>query len=117
MMLGLRNFVVQVRLHDETVVTFQQVLPEEVIAWPTRLLLILLVLLVSVAVLAALVRALTATDRWPTPPPNWAATFAAAAGRIRAVGSPSRRRRLQHHAGSADSLYRGSRPYPRRDVP
>ena len=60
MMLGLRNFVVQVRLHDQTVVTFQQVLPEEVIAWPTRLLLILLVLLVSVAVLAALaVRALT----------------------------------------------------------
>jgi signal transduction histidine kinase len=36
------------------------VLPEEVIAWPARLLLILLVLLVSVAVLAALaVRALT----------------------------------------------------------
>ncbi|HRX60946.1 MAG TPA: ATP-binding protein [Candidatus Competibacter sp.] len=60
MMMGLRNFVVQVRLHDGAVVTFQQILPEEVIAWPTRLLLILLVLLVSVAVLAALaVRALT----------------------------------------------------------
>ena len=60
MMLGLRNFVVQVRLRDDATVTFQQVLPEEVIAWPARLLLILLVLLVSVAVLAALaVRALT----------------------------------------------------------
>jgi signal transduction histidine kinase len=60
MMLGLRNFVVQVRLRDGATVTFQQVLPEEVIAWPVRLLLILLVLLVSVAVLAALaVRALT----------------------------------------------------------
>ncbi|MFO1419885.1 MAG: HAMP domain-containing protein [Candidatus Competibacteraceae bacterium] len=59
MMMGLRNFVVQVRLHDGATVTFQQVLPEEVIAWPARLLLILLVLLVSVAVLAALaVRAL-----------------------------------------------------------
>ena len=60
MMLGLRNFVVQVRLRDGATVTFQQVLPEEVIAWPVRLLLILLVLLVSVAVLAALaVRTLT----------------------------------------------------------
>ncbi|HRD64624.1 MAG TPA: ATP-binding protein [Candidatus Competibacter sp.] len=60
MMMGLRNFVVQVRLRDGATVTFQQVLPEEVIAWPGRLLLILLVLLVSVAMLAALaVRALT----------------------------------------------------------
>lgn len=60
MMLGLRNFVVQVRLQDGATVTFQQVLPEEIIAWPTRLLLILLILLISVAVLAALaVRALT----------------------------------------------------------
>ena len=60
MMMGLRNFVVQARLRDGATVTFQQVLPEEVIAWPGRLLLILLVLLVSVAVLAALaVRALT----------------------------------------------------------
>ena len=60
MMLGLRNFIVQVRLRDGATVTFQQVLPEEVIAWPARLLLILLVLLVSVAILAALaVRALT----------------------------------------------------------
>ncbi|MFO1421704.1 MAG: ATP-binding protein [Candidatus Competibacteraceae bacterium] len=60
MMLGLRNFVVQVRLGDGATVTFQQMLPEEVIAWPVRLLLILLVLLISVAVLAALaVRALT----------------------------------------------------------
>ncbi|MDS4040869.1 MAG: ATP-binding protein [Candidatus Competibacter sp.] len=59
MMMGLRNFIVQVRLRDGATVTFQQVLPEEVIAWPARLLLILLVLLVSVAVLAALaVRAL-----------------------------------------------------------
>ncbi len=42
--------------------TFEQVLPEEVIAWPVRLLLILLVLLVSVVVLAGLaVRTLT----WP----------------------------------------------------
>ncbi|HOB60600.1 MAG TPA: ATP-binding protein [Candidatus Competibacteraceae bacterium] len=60
LMLGLRNFVVQVRLHDGAVATFQQVLPEEVIAWPVRLLLILSTLLVSVAVLAAwAVRALT----------------------------------------------------------
>ncbi len=60
MMLGLRNFVVQVRLGDGATVTFQQMLPEEVIAWPVRLLLILLVLLISVAVLAALaVRTLT----------------------------------------------------------
>ncbi len=60
MMMGLRNFIVQVRLRDGATVTFQQVLPEEVIAWPARLLLILLVLLVSVAILAALaVRALT----------------------------------------------------------
>ncbi|MBS1221901.1 MAG: histidine kinase [Proteobacteria bacterium] len=60
MMLGLRNFVVQVRLRDGATVTFQQMLPEDVIAWPVRLLLILLVLLVTVALLAALaVRALT----------------------------------------------------------
>jgi len=60
MMLGLRNFVVQVRLVDGATITFQQILPEEVIAWPARLLLILLILLVSVVVLAALaVRALT----------------------------------------------------------
>ena len=60
MLLGLRNFVVQVRLRDGATVTFQQVLPEEVIAWPGRLLLILLVLLASVAILAGLaVRALT----------------------------------------------------------
>ena len=60
MMLGLRNFVVQVRLRDGATVTFQQMLPEDVIAWPARLLLILLVLLVTVALLAALaVRALT----------------------------------------------------------
>lgn len=60
MMLGLRNFVVQVRLRDGATLTFQQVLPEDVIAWPVRLLLILLVLLTSVALLAALaVRALT----------------------------------------------------------
>ncbi len=38
MMLGLRNFVVQARLRDGAVATFQQVLPEEVIAWPVRLL-------------------------------------------------------------------------------
>lgn len=60
MMLGLRNFLVQVRLRDGATVTFQQVLPEDVIAWPVRLLLLLVVLLVTVAVLAALaVRALT----------------------------------------------------------
>lgn len=53
MLLGLRNFVVQIRLRDGATVTFEQVLPEEIIAWPARLLLILLVLLVSVAVLAA----------------------------------------------------------------
>jgi len=54
MMLGLRNFVVQVRLSDGATATFQQVLPEDVIAWPVRLLLILLILLVSVVALAAL---------------------------------------------------------------
>ncbi len=60
MMMGLRNFVVQVRLHDGATVTFQQTLPEDVIAWPARLLLILVVLLASVAILAAwAVRALT----------------------------------------------------------
>jgi len=60
MMLGLRNFVVQARLHDGAVATFQQVLPEEVIAWPLRLLLTLLIVLVSVTGLAALaVRTLT----------------------------------------------------------
>lgn len=60
MLLRLRNFLVQVRLRDGATVTFQQVLPEEVIAWPTRLLLTLLVLLASVAILVALaVRALT----------------------------------------------------------
>ncbi|MBL8259569.1 MAG: HAMP domain-containing protein [Candidatus Competibacteraceae bacterium] len=60
MALGLRNFIVQVRLRDGETVTFQQVLPEEVIAWPARLLLILLILIVSVALLAGLaVRALT----------------------------------------------------------
>ncbi len=60
MMMGLRNFVVQVRLRDGTTVTFQQTLPEEVIAWPVRLLLILVVLLASVTLLSALaVRALT----------------------------------------------------------
>ena len=50
-LLGLRNFVVQVQLRDGAIVTFQQVLPEDVIAWPVRALLILLVLLVSVALL------------------------------------------------------------------
>lgn len=60
MMMGLRNFVVQARLHDGAVATFQQMLPEEVIAWPLRLLLTLLIVLVSVAGLAALaVRTLT----------------------------------------------------------
>ena len=60
MMMGLRNFVVQVRLRDGATVTFQQVLPEDVIAWPARLLLILVVLLASVALLTAwAVRALT----------------------------------------------------------
>ena len=60
MMMGLRNFVVQVRLQDGVTVTFQQVLPQDVIAWPVRLLLILVVLLASVALLSALaVRALT----------------------------------------------------------
>ena len=60
MMMGLRNFVVQVRLRDGATVTFQQTLPEDVIAWPVRLLLILVVLLASVALLSALaVRALT----------------------------------------------------------
>ena len=60
MMLGLRNFVVQARLRDGAVATFQQVLPEEVIAWPLRLLLTLLTVLVSVTGLAALaVRTLT----------------------------------------------------------
>lgn len=60
MRVGLSNFIVQIRLRDGATVTFQQVLPEEIIAWPVRLLLILFVLLVSVAVLAALaVRALT----------------------------------------------------------
>ncbi len=55
MMMGLRNFMVQARLRDGAVATFQQMLPEEVIAWPVRLLLTLLILLVSVAGLAALV--------------------------------------------------------------
>jgi signal transduction histidine kinase len=60
MMLGLRNFIVQIRLRDGATMTFQQVLPEDLIAWPARLLLILVVLLVSVAVLVALaVRTLT----------------------------------------------------------
>lgn len=60
MMMGLRNFVVQVRLQDGATVTFQQALPEDVIAWPARLLLILVVLLASVTVLSAwAVRALT----------------------------------------------------------
>ncbi len=60
MMMGLRNFVVQVRLRDGTTATFQQALPEDVIAWPARLLLILVVLLASVAILSAwAVRALT----------------------------------------------------------
>ncbi len=60
MMMGLRNFVVQVRLRDGATVTFQQTLPEDIIAWPARLLLILVVLLASVALLAAwAVRALT----------------------------------------------------------
>ncbi len=60
MMRGLRNFVVQVRLRDGATVTFQQMLPEDVIAWPVRLLLILAILLASVAALSALaVRTLT----------------------------------------------------------
>lgn len=60
MMMSLRNFVVQVRLRDGATVTFQQTLPEDVMAWPVRLLLILAILLASVAALSALaVRALT----------------------------------------------------------
>lgn len=48
------NFLVQVGLRDGSVVTFSQNLPEEVFAWPYRLLLILLILLISVIILAVL---------------------------------------------------------------
>ncbi len=52
--------LIQVQLQDGTVVSFSHRLPDEVLEWPYRLLLILLVLLVSVGVLAALaVRGLT----------------------------------------------------------
>ena len=52
--------LIQVPLQDGTVVSFSHRLPDEVLEWPYRLLLILLVLLVSVGVLATLaVRGLT----------------------------------------------------------
>jgi hypothetical protein len=107
MMMGLRNFVVQVRLQDGATVTFQQVLAGEVIAWPARLLLILLVLLVSVAMLAAwAVRALTR-------PLTVLASAAGELGRdirrppLVEIGPLEVRAppmRLQHHAGAADPL-------------
>jgi len=70
-----KNFYVQVRLQDGGTVTFRHQLPEEVLTWPYRLLLILLVLLVSVAALSAL------AVRWLTRPLNRLATAAAELGR------------------------------------
>ncbi len=52
--LNLKAVLVQVRLEDDTVVSFSERLPEELLEWPYTLLLILLVLLVSVGLLATL---------------------------------------------------------------
>ena len=52
--LGLKGVLVQVQLRDGQVASFSQRLPEEVFDWPYTLLLILLVVLVSVGVSAAL---------------------------------------------------------------
>jgi signal transduction histidine kinase len=60
--LNLKAVLVQVRLEDDTVVSFSERLPEELLEWPYTLLLILLVLLVSVGLLAAL------AVRWLTRP-------------------------------------------------
>jgi signal transduction histidine kinase len=70
-----RAFLVQVKLQDGSVVTFHQRLPEEVFAWPYKLLLILLVLLISVAALAVL------AVRWLTRPLTLLATAATELGR------------------------------------
>jgi signal transduction histidine kinase len=70
-----RAFMVQVKLQDGSVVTFHQRLPEEVFAWPYKLLLILLVLLISVAALAVL------AVRWLTRPLTLLATAATELGR------------------------------------
>ncbi len=60
--LGLKGVLVQVQLRDGQVASFSQRLPEEVFDWPYTLLLILLVVLVSVGVSAAL------AVRWLTRP-------------------------------------------------
>jgi signal transduction histidine kinase len=73
--LGVKAFQVQVGLLDGAVVTFRHRVPEDVLDWPYRLLLILLVLLLSVAVLAAL------AVRWLTRPLRVLATAAMDLGR------------------------------------
>ncbi len=58
--LGVKAFQAQIGLSDGSVATFRHRIHEEVFIWPLRLLLILLTLLLSVALLAALaVRSLT----------------------------------------------------------
>jgi hypothetical protein len=120
MMLGLRNFVVQIRLRDGATVTFQQILPEEVIAWPVRI--------TADPAGAAGVRGAAGSlggaraDSTAEhsggcrrcigvrhPPP--------AAGRNRTAGSSPRRPGVQHHAAAVDPLHRGSRPHPGRRIP
>jgi signal transduction histidine kinase len=73
--LNSRAFVVQVRLADDSVVTFRHRVPEEVFAWPYRVLLILTILLISVWVLSAL------AVRWVTRPLALLAEAAGALGR------------------------------------
>lgn len=70
-----KDFFVQVRLQDGGIVTFRHQLAEEALAWPYRLLLILLVLLISVAALSVL------AVRWLTRPLTLLATAAAELGR------------------------------------
>ncbi|MCP5419842.1 MAG: HAMP domain-containing protein [Gammaproteobacteria bacterium] len=73
--LNSRAFVVQVRLKDGSVVTFRHRVPEDVFAWPYRVLLILAILFVSVWVLSAL------AVRWVTRPLALLATAATELGR------------------------------------
>jgi signal transduction histidine kinase len=70
-----KDFYVQVELRDKSIVTFRHQLPEEVFAWPYRLLFFLLVLLISVAALSAL------AVRWLTRPLAQLAAAATELGR------------------------------------
>jgi len=73
--LRVKDFQAQVALKNGGVVTFRHRLPEDVFAWPYRLLATLAILLTSVALLSML------AVRWLTHPLTWLATAATELGR------------------------------------